>query len=159
MAGQMIGGGLGGLGGLGIGDETGVAAAQLGMAHPAMQQAMQQGMQQQGMQPHGMMQPGMQPQAAQWQVRNLSSCGRVPERVLIAWRARACSSLRSPRCTSTSRPGSSKRWRQRCALSPRTTLCTSHFSHVHPAQPQGEGHYEGGAGDDGGGGEQPAWNR
>ena len=82
MAGQMIGGGLGGLGGLGIGDETGVAAAQLGMAHPAMQQAMQQGMQPQGMQPHGMMQPGMQPQAAQWQVRNLSSCGRVPERVL-----------------------------------------------------------------------------
>jgi len=85
----MIGGGLGGLGGLGIGDETGVAAAQLGMAHPAMQQAMHQGMQQQGMQPHGMMQPGMQPQAAQWQVRNLSSCGRVPERVLIAWRC-AC---------------------------------------------------------------------
>ena len=73
MAGQMIGGGLGGLGGLGIGDETGVAAAQLGMAHPAMQQAMQQGMQQQGMQPHGMMQPGMQPQAAQWQVRTLTA--------------------------------------------------------------------------------------
>ena len=124
MAGQMIGGGLGGLGGLGIGDETGVAAAQLGMAHPAMQQAMQQGMQQ-GMQPHGMMQPGMQPQTAQWQVRTLSSCVSVPERVLLTWRARACSSLRSPRCTSTSRPGSSKRWRQRCALSPSTTLCTS----------------------------------
>ena len=77
MAGQMIGGGLGGLGGLGIGDETGVAAAQLGMAHPAMQQAMHQGMQQQGMQPHGMMQPGMQPQAAQWQVRNSAHVARV----------------------------------------------------------------------------------